>query len=157
TQGQFVLEVNDKLPPGEYLGLNGAPGMSQDAGNSGWVHFIVTDLGAILKHDSEKILVSAVDLNTRKPWADAVVTGFNPNSWTENLSATKCGADGIGVVKRPPNMSDEDWNAVSLDVRSGEHLAYFGAYQEYSYHHGIRSSDGTFNNYGTDRYRSFLD
>jgi len=147
------------LKPGDYIGILGQPGQSQPCAQTTFLRFRVTDLGAVAKHDSEKILVSTVDLRTRKPWADATIQVVRDGSFASLNVPVKTNAGGIAVINRPANISKQDWDTAIVDITSGGHSAFFGLPPGFSY---FRPGDGTENGgnwerYVGTRYRTFID
>jgi uncharacterized protein YfaS (alpha-2-macroglobulin family) len=148
------ITMPEPLKPGDYVGVMATPGMRERANDSAFVRFRVTDLGALVKHDSEKIVISTVNLITRKPWAKAIVTVMRADNLLNLASPIGTDANGIATIKRPDNCLEQDWNSFVLDVNSGAHGAYFGSLGPYSYHYdGLGNS---FGGYSNSKYRAYV-
>ncbi|MBX9666024.1 MAG: hypothetical protein K2X93_00340 [Candidatus Obscuribacterales bacterium] len=134
------MQLKEPLPPGEYIGAFGPKGFQTKGDDIGFSHFFVTNLGAVIKHDANKVIVAALDLRTRRPWVGADLTVLVDESSPHPVgAAVKTDASGIGVVHRPKMVDQKSWDNAVIDARSGPHVAYFGNFESYSY--GVQTSE----------------
>lgn len=138
------------MKPGEYLAVMGAPGQTQSGNHTAFARFIVTDLGAIVKHDSEKIVVSTVNLLTRKTWPEANLAVF----CEDTCSRVETDAQGLATIERPANLSLESWNNAIVEGRSRGHLAILGTNPDGHEHQGNQIWQTS---YGSGSYRTFFE
>lgn len=142
------------LPVGEYLAVIKTTSMFAGHPSTRWIRFKVTDLGAIIKHDKDKILITTFNLRTRKPWPNADI---NLVSNAEPQLTGKTDAQGVAELKRP--SMDTTWAYFNIGIKSGDHTAYLGQYQQqYEMHQtpdGYLDLLGNFNTYNR-HFRTFF-
>ncbi|MDZ4832738.1 MAG: MG2 domain-containing protein [Candidatus Melainabacteria bacterium] len=95
NRSEVVTTLPEPLKPGEYLAVMGVPGQTQKGSETAFAHFLVTDLGAIIKQDGDKMVFSTVSLTTRKPWPAAnLKVSFNDFSNLESSSEVSADSSG---------------------------------------------------------------
>ncbi len=135
-----LVQLKEPLPPGEYISAFGPRGFRAKGEDIGFSHFFVTNLGAVIKHDANKVIIGALDLRTRKPWSGADVTVLVDESVPRAVGAVvKTDESGLAVVNRPPSVDQKSWDDAIIDAKSGPHVAYFGNFEEFSY--GAQTSE----------------
>jgi len=87
------FKLTKPLPYGDYVGLAEA---SNSSGETEWdiFWFNVSDLGLVVKLDSNKLIAQAIDLNTLKP-LENVSLDINQNDGTNYLNKLKSNKDGM--------------------------------------------------------------
>lgn len=142
------------LPVGDYLAIIKTSPLFLGEPKTKWIRFKVTDLGAIIKHDDSKVLITTFNLKTRKPWPNADIS---LDSSAEQPLRGKTDDKGIAEFKRP-SASDE-WTYFNIDIKSGDNTAYLGSYEnQYEMYHpndGYLDIQGNFNAYNR-RFRTFF-
>lgn len=103
SNNQFKL--NGPLPQGDYVGI---AQVANAAGESDWdmFWFSVSDLGLIVKHDREKLIARAIDLNTLKPMAGVEVqlldgSGSKNSGAMQELGQGITGNNGLVTIALP--------------------------------------------------------
>lgn len=125
------VSCDDPLAPGDYISVCSVSNfLNGKTDFAGAVVFRVTDLGVVLKHDEEKLLVRTIDLNTRQTLANVdcalCFRDSNEHLYPVEVGRIKTGKDGLAIFKRTPKIENETWNAISVDAKSGDHRAFAG-------------------------------
>jgi uncharacterized protein YfaS (alpha-2-macroglobulin family) len=128
-----------KLPKGDYVVYTKVDAMTgkTNAENATW--FSVSDVGLIVKRDTNKVIVRAIDLLTLKPVKDCSIKGYDITNKKVVTAAYKTNANGLleindSDVERPKILvpggsavASADLSAVTFFVgQSGPNMAYGG-------------------------------
>lgn len=151
------VTFSNPMKPGEYMAVIGDLGHHQQGESTGFARFIVTDLGAIVKHDGNKMLVSTVNLITKKPWPSANLQVVYANQWGGTISKIETDAQGLGAITRPSNVSKDEWQQAAIEASSGDNHAFFGPFQIYGQHQSNEGLQTNFYRYAGSRYRTFFE
>lgn len=156
-QAEARITLKEPMKPGEYMAVIGTPGHNQKGEETGFARFIVTDLGAIVKHDSDKMVISTVNLITKKPWPAANLQVVYANVWDTSMSKVSTDEQGLCTIKRPPNFPKESWQQATIEATAGDNHAFFGPYAIYGQHQSNAPYQSSFERYRGGRFRMFFE
>jgi uncharacterized protein YfaS (alpha-2-macroglobulin family) len=143
-----VLDLPSGLPAGDYVAyaqVNGLNGISDDIS---W--FSVSDVGLIIKRDSDKVIARAVDLNTFKPVKDCAISMLDGESKEALSKPVLTKADGTATMSLDDSNPIWHKKAQDLDLPSAEFL-FVGAIKDQRAYGNI--SQSTFSN---DAYQTYF-
>lgn len=111
-----AFKLKKPLPVGDYVGL---AEVRNDVKDKDWdiFWFSVSDLGLVVKYDSEKLIARAVDLNTLKPVANAVVDviGSDGKSYKNRTLQGSTGKDGLVTIRLSGSLHlPADFNLLAI-------------------------------------------
>jgi alpha-2-macroglobulin len=111
-----AFKLKNPLPAGDYVGL---AEVSNDLGEKDWdiFWFNVSDLGLIVKYDSQKLIARAIDLNTLKPVANALidVIGSDGTNYKGKSLHGSTGKDGLVTISLSESLNlPADFNLLAI-------------------------------------------
>lgn len=157
-----VLQCDKPLPPGDYVSVaKGFNDLRRTSVLSNVTFFRVTDLGLIVKYDSDRFCVQAIDLNTRRviKGVDIFVYTRTNEDVFEVVDKTRTRADGLGIVKKKERHDHFNWYGFVLDARWNGQRAFAGRLSHCSpsqNHSHFVYFHGDFYGYGWADSRSFI-
>jgi len=115
--------------------------------------FRVTNLGAIVKRDLEKVVVRTLDLRTRQNRPNAAVGVYlrSPSDAKniQPLLVATTNSQGLAELKKPAGTGSDAWTRVSIDAKEGGDRAYIGPFLN---SHPLHQTDG---NYQSDQFQDY--
>ncbi len=91
-----TIDLRTKLPAGDYLAYVQVNGINGQADDFTW--FNVTDLGLIIKRDTERVIARAINLNTLKPIAHCAITAQSLAADMPLVGPVYTGTDGTAQL-----------------------------------------------------------
>jgi alpha-2-macroglobulin len=139
--------LDDKLPAGDYVAYAQVKGVNGVADDIAW--FTISDIGLVIKRDSDMAIARAIDLVTLKPVSNCKIETWDESNRTKVSGPFFTGAD--GVVRIPLNGPAAKVINKDVDI-SGSQLLFIGSTGQQRTYGDMSASGADINNYDTYFY-----